>query len=203
MKKKNEDNVIKNQLLKNNYPASFINKCYNLVNNSTEETKEKGESRYVKVPYIKGTSERLNRILKPVGITLAMKPTNKISARLRSVKDRINKNDRNCVVYRIGCNDCDSCYIGETGRQLGTRISEHKNNIRTLYDRSQLVQHMTTQNHTMDFGSVSILGTHEHDRSRKILEAFHTHTTRNTLNRALDIPPTYTNITNTVLSRDR
>ena len=188
--------------MRNNYPASSIKKCHNLVNNRTEESKEKENIRYVKVPYIKGTSERLNRILRPVGISLAMKPTNKISTSIRSVKDRIEKDDRNCVVYKIGCNDCDSCYIGETGRQLGTRISEHKNNIRTLYDRSQLVQHMTTHNHTMNFGSVSILGTHEHDKGRKILEAFHTHTTSNTLNRALDLPPTYTNITKTVLGND-
>ena len=30
------------------------------------------------------------------------------------------------VVYQIPCAQCDEVYIGETGRPLKTRISEHK-----------------------------------------------------------------------------
>jgi len=29
------------------------------------------------------------------------------------------------IVYKIGCLDCDATYVGQTKRQLGTRIKEH------------------------------------------------------------------------------
>ncbi|KYN39812.1 hypothetical protein ALC56_05799, partial [Trachymyrmex septentrionalis] len=34
------------------------------------------------------------------------------------------------VVYKISCNNCDASYVGQTGRQLNTRIAEHRNHIR-------------------------------------------------------------------------
>jgi len=30
-------------------------------------------------------------------------------------------------VYKINCNDCSASYVGQTKRQLGTRINEHRN----------------------------------------------------------------------------
>ena len=198
--KKNEDLLIKKQLLENNYPASFIRKCYNKINHSRGDKIDKdGNVKYVKVPYIQGKSERLARLLRPLNISLALKPSNTLSGKLQNLKDKITTNEKNSVVYKIECNDCDSSYIGETGRPLGTRLSEHQANIRTLYDRSQLVEHMVTHNHTFDFNGASILAAHKQDRSRRILEACHTHTTRDSINRALELPPVYTNVANAIL----
>ena len=37
------------------------------------------------------------------------------------------RNEEKCgVVYELSCKDCDSVYIGETGRWLSDRIKEHK-----------------------------------------------------------------------------
>ena len=71
--KKNEDLLIKNQLLKNNYPANFIKKCYNKINHSRGDKIDRNENiRYVKVPYIQGSSERLARLLRPMNISLLL-----------------------------------------------------------------------------------------------------------------------------------
>lgn len=200
--KKKEDEFIWKQLKENNYPNQLIRQCHSKINNNEVQNNEE-EIRYVKTPYIHGASERISRILKPYGVKLGMKPSNSIKSKLGNLKDEVPFVDKNSVVYKLECKDCNSCYIGETGRQLGTRLTEHRSNIRNLYNRSQLVEHITSYNHSIDFENASILGTHKHDRSRKVLEACYTHVTNDTLNRALEIPQTYCNITQKVFNSDR
>ena len=41
-------------------------------------------------------------------------------------KDPIPKEKKTGVIYKIPCQDCNTNYIGETGRALSTRIKEHQ-----------------------------------------------------------------------------
>lgn len=43
-------------------------------------------------------------------------------------KDILPKSTRSNVIYKL--NDCDASYVGQTGRQLHIRISEHHNDIK-------------------------------------------------------------------------
>ena len=66
-------------------------------------------------------------------------------------KDRINKTHIQNVIYKISCNDCDALYVGQTKRQLTTRLKKHKSNIR--YDPSKhivITQHTLENNHNFD-----------------------------------------------------
>ena len=45
-------------------------------------------------------------------------------------------NNKAGVVYKIPCNQCEKIYIGETGRQLGTRITEHRKEAEKISDRN-------------------------------------------------------------------
>jgi len=40
-------------------------------------------------------------------------------------KDKIEPMSHCDVVYKITCHDCDTSYVGQTKRQLGTRIKKH------------------------------------------------------------------------------
>ena len=142
-------------------------------------------------------------MLKPYGIRLAAKPKCSLRSILCKVKDPVLAEDRNSVVYKVGCLDCTSSYIGETGRQLHTRITEHQRNVQNNYANSQIAQHVYEHNHNINWHATSILTQHTDNRSRKILEAFHTNTTNNTLNRAIDIPTQYTHIASAVLGTHR
>ena len=79
----------------------------------------------VTIPYIKGTSETISRILQPYHIRVAHKPTTTLRHLLTNVKDRDEPNNRQGAVYKIKCSDCQASYIGETGRNLNTRLTEH------------------------------------------------------------------------------
>ena len=50
----------------------------------------------------------------------------KVRHLLTNVKDRDEPNKRQGVVYKIKCSDCQASYIGETGRNVNTRLTKHK-----------------------------------------------------------------------------
>ena len=45
---------------------------------------------------------------------------------LVKVKQPTPKIDKKGVVYEVTCGDCNHVYIGETGRTLRKRLTEHK-----------------------------------------------------------------------------
>ena len=45
---------------------------------------------------------------------------------LTNVKDRDEPNNRQGAVNKIKCSDCQASYVGETGRNLNTSLTEHK-----------------------------------------------------------------------------
>jgi hypothetical protein len=49
-------------------------------------------------------------------------------------------------------------YVGQTKRQLGTRLKEHKNNIKLDPEKhSVITEHIVNTNHKMDWNNVKIL----------------------------------------------
>ena len=51
-------------------------------------------------------------------------------------KDTVDKQKKARVVYKIPCNQYEKVYIGETGRQLETRITEHRKEAENISDRN-------------------------------------------------------------------
>jgi len=102
-------------------------------------------SKNLPLPYIKGTSEPVARILKKYGIHTYHKPYNTIREKLVHPKDKPPKWKKCGVVYKITCQTCQQCYIGETGRPLGKRIEEHKK-----LTSSAIHEHMTNTGHLID-----------------------------------------------------
>ena len=77
--------------------------------------------------------------------TLRRLPTN--------VKDKDKPEDRQGAVYKIKCCDCQAAYIGETGRNLSTRRTEHKRTTRNHDVNNHIAeQHLQTK-HQIDWDS--------------------------------------------------
>ena len=87
---------------------------------------EEKDMKTISIPYIKGTSEAIRRLLGPLGIQTAMRSTKMKWSILQRVKDKLKKNEIPRVVYAIGCTDCKEVYIGETRRTAAQRTKEHR-----------------------------------------------------------------------------
>ena len=88
-------------------------------------------------------------------------------------KDKVDKQKKAGVVYKIPCNQCEKVYIGETGRQLGTRITEHRKEAEKISERdftrstrrastnehhkSAITDHVCHNNHTMNWEASEIV----------------------------------------------
>ena len=104
--------------IKNNYNTDFIERnTYIRPNDSTTTAT---------IPYIRGTSETIASILRPYNIRVAHKPIFTLRPLLTKVKGKDKPEERPGAVYKIHCSDCQATYIGETGRNLTTRLTEHK-----------------------------------------------------------------------------
>ena len=61
-------------------------------------------------------------------------------------------------VYRIPCDDCSQCCIGETKRALTLRLREHKANCRNQKQRTAVVDHSAI-GHSWGFKRAKIINT--------------------------------------------
>ena len=79
-------------------------------------------------PYIKGASETIARMYYNPNKKKTRCPQtyNDSTTLMNEYQDKDEPKDRQGVVYKTKCCDCRVTYIGETGRNLNTRITEHK-----------------------------------------------------------------------------
>ena len=60
-------------------------------------------------------------------------------------------------VYRINCSVCNIPYIGQSGKGLCKRVSQHKYNVRTANNNSAIFCHVRDFNHPIDWQSAKIV----------------------------------------------
>ncbi|GAA52931.1 hypothetical protein CLF_109134, partial [Clonorchis sinensis] len=91
---------------------------------------------------------------------------NTLRSALVQLKDRLQANRTRDCVYKIKCSDCIKVYIGQTARELHTRIGEHKRKInkpprnadeyRALLKDSAIVEHALDTGHKIDLENVEV-----------------------------------------------
>ena len=114
-----------NVFSKNINNTDFVRRNTHSYTDSNTQTNS-GPVTTATIPYIRGTSETIARILQPYNIRVAHKPITTLRRLLTNVKDKDKPEDRQGAVYKIKCCDCQASYIGETGRNLSTRLTEQK-----------------------------------------------------------------------------
>ena len=89
-------------------------------------------------------------------------------------KDAVPQDQRNNIVYKIPCKDCDATYIGESKRSFKVRSSEHIRAVQNMeVDRSEIADHCWNCNHEMNWNEKKVIDTEPYVWSRKIKETIH------------------------------
>ena len=83
---------------------------------------------------------------------------------------------------RYHAKDCDTSYIGETGRDLHKRIVEHKAAVRRKDDKNGIAVHANSHSHQVDWEGAKVLEQEPRYWRRRILEAIHIQKKKNTSN---------------------
>ena len=192
--RKEEMDHIKLALAANGYQQWMLKipKKKEKTKNTSEKTPRSRISP-VALPYIKGLSENLQRLFRTHDIPTFHKPFNTLRNVLVKPKDKIPKEQQCGLVYEITCKNCDSTYIGETGRNMGTRFKEHTSRKGT---NSAIKEHLEAEGHTCTLDGVKILEKEEDWFKRKVKEAIQIHRHQPSLNRdkGLELPPVYSQL---------
>ena len=116
--KREEAQRVKAVLRENNYPSGFIKECERALATKPSQPTTNG---FVVLPYVRGVSERIGRVLKQQSLRVSFQPQRTINSLFPRPKQQ-DETDRpsSGIVYRINCSQCDFVYYGQTERALKT-----------------------------------------------------------------------------------
>ena len=115
---------------------------------------------------------------------------------LTNVKDKDEPEDRPGAVYKIKCSDCQATCIGETGRNLTTRLNEHKRATKKGDVNNNIAEHHLKKSHTIDWDSATCLAYSTDYYQRITLESWFTNLEQTALNRCQPLPAPYKRLFN-------
>ena len=140
------------------------------------------------MPYIRGTSEVLQRTFRKYGANIYHKPYNTIRQQVTRVKDRTDKMKKCGIIYHIKCDSCEGDYVGETARQLDIRLKEHMSR-----SSSAIYEHCEGEGHKIRPENTKVLMSEDNFWKRKVKEAIEIRQRRPSLNRdeGLELPRAY------------
>ena len=166
MAREQETQRVTDELLANGYPRKFIESTGRRTpseDNTTIAT--------ASIPYVKGVSETITRVLKPLNIRTVCRPHPMKWTMMRGAKDTLPQSEQPGAVYALGCMECNKVYIGETGRTAKVRAKEHEASTRYGYtEKSAVAFHALTEGHQIHW-KPHVVEREEHCGRRKVKEA--------------------------------
>nr|VZI05075.1 unnamed protein product [Spirometra erinaceieuropaei] len=171
-----EDKIAELQYLRrvfkaNGYPRNCVDRC---IRKRDERPNRMDTKSWRALPYVKNVSEAVGRLLAPLGVRVTHRPEATIRRLVMKPKDPLPRLETSGVVDRIWCSCGQSNYVGETGRQLRTRMAEHAAAVRRNDASSQAAAHSTRSGHTFKFDEAEILARGDNRMSRELMESWFT-----------------------------
>lgn len=117
---KTELSTIQNIAKNNGFPTEAIK---NLIN------KKEKQLLNTSLTYCEPLSIKISNILTTHNINVAFKSQRNLSNLFYNAKDKTSKFEKSGV-YKLNCSECNSIYIGQTGRNFKTRYLDHNRSFR-------------------------------------------------------------------------
>lgn len=145
----------------NGYPSEFIfatvtKRRKSLIHNSfsapspTAPSPSSSTSSFFVIPHIEGVSNVFRNVVMSLNKSLAFVVSNKLNRFIKAGKDPLPFLNHSGLIYKICCNQCSASYVGQTSRQLSTRIKEHKSNINRSLESLSVVSRHSLNGHEFD-----------------------------------------------------
>ena len=132
------------------------------------------------LPYVKGVSERIEKMCRPLGVKTWMKTADTLRSQLVKVKQAMPSSKKG-VIYEIPCKNCPCVYIGETGRTLEKCLSKHKAAVKND-PKNGVTVHAWVNQHKVNWEAASVKQEERVYWRRRVLEALHIHHQHQTSN---------------------
>ena len=162
-------------------------------------------TKYMRIPYIKGLSQQLCRVLKTETVSVVFYQTHTVGRLYSNMKDSV-PTDRLCnVVYRLSC-DCGAKYVGQSRQYLLERVRQHKYSLQRLLNNkiapgqhTGVTQHISDNpQHNIHLDRAEVLAIEPNYYKRLMKEAIYIYLTPDNLNLQTDIRE---NVVSTVYSQ--
>ena len=102
-----------------------------------------------------------------------------------SPKDPIAEREKSRLVYKIPCADCDFVYVGQTKRDLKSRVAEHKRAVKNAKpEKPALCERLMLFDHRINWEESTVLKYVNSYRRRLIAESWFINTHTNIINRS-------------------
>jgi hypothetical protein len=195
--RQNEISKVYQDLTRNDYPTSFIKRVHqkvisylnskkqkhtqNTTNDSTNtqttthtNPTESQKQHTIVIPFVKEIASAIQKVTKkcfPNNVRIAFTSKDTIRKNVNNVKPK-SKIKLNNLLYKVNCKICPSTYIGQTKRNVKTRLKEHKAALKKPQDENfqnhnRIALHAQKYNHDIDFEGASIIH-HENNYRRRL-----------------------------------
>ena len=110
--------------------------------------------------------------------------------------------NKTLIVYKIKCCDCQAFHIGETGRNLRTRLTEHKRATKSGDVNNHIAEHHLQTKHQIDWDSATCITYSTDYYQRLTLESWFTNLEKTPLNRSQQLPAPYKRLIDEIKQND-
>ena len=136
-------------------------------------------------------TETIACILQLYNIRVAHKLITTLRRLLANVKDKDKPEDRQGAVYKIKFCDCQATYIGETGRNLSTQLTGHKQATKKGDVNNHIAEHHLQTKHRIDWDSATRITYSTDYYQRLTLKSWFTKLEQTPLNHSQQLPAPY------------
>ena len=137
----------------------------------------------INLPCVRGTSEQLKRIFNDHNINCTLYTTTRLRTLLSHAKDPVPSEQRNNIVYKYDCKECEAVCFGESKQTFAERTKEQTRAVRASDTRRyETANHCWKYIHDFDWENKKIMDYETNTTTRKVKETIHSLRNNNHIN---------------------